>query len=120
MSTACAAFWCRRCFGFACGEAKVSSRKVTPTPSVPPTSRKRRRGPGPSLHHLGEQGEPNRDHLAVLGKIGYRLIQEGMLVLGDVARALGQVPVGGAERCQHLAGVAWIEEIDQGTVLTLE
>jgi hypothetical protein len=39
-STVRTAFWCRRCSGGEVDALKVSSRKVTPTPSTPPTARK--------------------------------------------------------------------------------
>ena len=73
----------------------------------------RRRGPGLPLDHLGEQGQPHRDDLAVLGQPGDRLIQERLLVPGQVGRPLGQRPVGPAEGRQDLAGMAQVEEIDQ-------
>ena len=80
-----------------------------------------RRRPGLPLDHLGEQGQPHRDDLAVLGQPGDRLVEEGVLVLGDqLARPLGQTPVGPAERRQHLPGVAQVEEIDGGDVLPLD
>ena len=112
--TAWAAFWWRRCCGGAVAAEKVSSRKVTPTPSVPPTAREGGRRPGLALHHLGEQGQPHRDDLAVLGQPGDGLVEERLLLRGVKCRALGKRAEGPAERRQHLAGVARVEEIDQG------
>ena len=119
-STAWAAFWCRRCLGLAWGEAKVSSRKVTPTPSVPPTSRKRRRGPRLPLDHLGEQRQPHRDDLAVLGQPGDGLVQEGVLVPGQIADALGQVPVGLPNAVSTLRAWRGSKRSTSGDVLALD
>src|SRR3954453_21050761 len=78
-----------------------------------------RRGPGLALDHLSEQSESHRDDFAVLGKAGDGLIEEGVLLLGDVTRALWQVPVGGPECSQHLPSMAGIEKINSGGVLAL-
>ena len=55
-------------------------------------SRKRRRGPELALHHLGEQGQPHRDDLAVLGKLADGLIQKGVLVPGRCRVRSGKLP----------------------------
>src|SRR4051794_25699803 len=78
------------------------------------------RGPGLALDHLSEQSESHRDDFAVLGKAGDGLIEEGVLLLGDVTRALGQVPVCSPECSQHLPSMAGIEEINSGGVLALD
>src|ERR1017187_464601 len=74
-------------------------------------------GPGLALDHVGEHGEPHRDDLAVLGKLGDRLIQKGVLVPGDVARPVWQTPVRDTERCQYFARMTNVEEIDERGVL---
>src|ERR1017187_7029814 len=79
-----------------------------------------RRCPGLPFDHLSEQGEPHRDDLAVLGKLGDRLIQKGVLVPGDVARPVWQTPVRDTERCQYFARMTNVEEIDERGVLPLE
>ena len=98
-STAWAAFWWRRCSGLAVRALKVSSRNVTPTPSVPPISSQRRRRPDLSLDHLGKQSQPDRDDLAVLGQSRNGLIQKvrsvpgrSLGVFGQVSRRLGRIP----------------------------
>src|SRR5262245_61152541 len=78
------------------------------------------RGPGLALDHLSEQSKSHRDDFAVLGKTDDGLIEEGVLLLGDVTRALWQVPVGGPECSQHLASMAGIEKINSGGVLALD
>ena len=97
-STAWAAFWCRRCLGLACGEPKVSSRKVTPTPSVPPTSCNVAGVHGFPLTISANSASRTEIDLAVLGQPGDRLIQEASLVPGEILRLLGQRPVGLPER----------------------
>ena len=83
---------------------------------MPPTSRSVAGGPGLPLDHLGEQRQPDRDHLAILGQPGDGLAQEGFLLRGPVPMAVGQFPVGSAEGGQDLAGVPQVEEIDEGDV----
>ena len=78
------------------------------------------RGPGLPLDHLGEQGEPDGDHLAVLGKPGDGLVEEGVLLGGQRASVFGQNTVGPAECREDLAGVQRVEEVGQGAVLSLE
>ena len=87
---------------------------------MPPTSRKRRRGPGLPLDHLGEQGQPHRDDLAVLGQPGDRLVEERFLLAGQVRRLLGQDAEGPAERRQDLAGMPQVEQVDGGRVLAFD
>jgi len=77
-----------------------------------------RQGPKLALDHLSEQGEPHRDDLAVLGKLGDRLIQKGVLVLGEIARPLRQVSVSDPEGRQHLPGMARIEKVDGYRILS--
>ena len=89
-------FLVKRCSGGAVEALKVSSRNVSPTPWVPPTSLQRGRSPRLSLHHLGEERQSHGDDFAFLGKTCDGLIQERLLVPGEVARPLWQLPVGGA------------------------
>ena len=60
---------------------KVSSRNVTPTPSVPPTAFERGRRPRLAFHHLGKQGQPHGNDFAFLGKPGHGLFEELFLFL---------------------------------------
>jgi len=75
------------------------------------------RRPGFAFHHLGEESQPHRDDLVVLGKLGDRLIQEGLLVLGEIVRFFGQCPIGLPECRQHFPRMAWIKKIDESDVL---
>ena len=112
--TAWAAFWCRRCSGGAVGGAEGLFEEGDADALGAADVLQGRRGPGLALDHLGEQRQPHRDDLAVLGQPGDRLIQErlaGPAVSSD--GLLGQDAVGPAERRQHLAGVQQVEEIDQ-------
>ena len=105
--------------GRAVGALKVSSRKVTPTPSVPPTSSSVAGVQGFPLTISANRAKPHRDDLAVLGKPGNRLIQERLLVAAEIADLFGQGPVGLPECRQHFPGMARIEEIDESAVLIL-
>ena len=116
--TACAAFWWYRWFGLDRGELKVSSRNVTPTPSIPPTSRRVAGVHGLALDHLGEEGQPHRDDPPVLGQPGDRLVEEGFLLPGELAGPRRQGLEGAAVRRQHLAGMLRIEEVDGRDVPT--
>ena len=82
--------------GLRCGEGLLEERHADAlgTADLP----QRGRSPGLPLDHLGEQRQPHRDDLAVLGQPGDRLIEERLLVLGELGRPLGQGPVGPAER----------------------
>ena len=99
----------------------VSSRNVTPTPSVPPTS----------LSVAGVQGLPftisanrasrTRDDLAVFGQARTLLDPEMRSGLWRVSPTFsGKLPIGPAECRQHLPGMARIEEIDGSDVLPFE
>ena len=85
---------------------KVSSRKVTPTPSVPPDRLQCGRGPRFALDHLGKQSQPDGNDLVVLSQSFHRLVEKGVLIL---ERASGDGTEGLPERRQHLLGVGWTE-----------
>ena len=73
------------------------------------------RGPGLALDHLGEQGQPHRDDLAVLGQTCDGLVEERLLSVVRSPSVLRQGPVGPAEGRQHLRGMARVEQIDEAT-----
>ena len=87
---------------------------------MPPTSRRVAGVPGLALDHVGEQREAQRDDLAVLGKIVYRLTQKPILSIGEFARAVRQVPICGAKRHQYFPCVSRVEEIDRRRVVSQE
>ncbi len=121
LSTACAARWCSRCSGGAVdgAEGLVEERHAD-------ALRCRRRPasvavrPGLPLDHLGEQGQPDRDHLALVRQPRDRLLQERLLVGRELGRLLGQDAVGPAERREDPRRVQQVEEVDGGGVLALD
>jgi hypothetical protein len=76
------------------------------------------RRPEAAPDHFGEQAEPDRDDLAVLGEFGHRLVEEVRLLRRRFA--LGQGPKRPAEGRQHLAGVPGVEQVHRGGVLALQ
>ena len=63
--TAWAARWCTRCGIGAERAEKLSSRKISPIPSIPPSSRRVFVSPVAVAKHFGEQDQPHWDHAAV-------------------------------------------------------
>ncbi len=80
----------------------------------------RGRGPGLPFHHLGEEGQSDRDDLPVLGQPGNRSIQEGIAIAAEIVVVFGQGPVSPPEGHQHLPGMTRIEQVHQGAVIPLE
>ena len=74
--TARADFWCIRCRGAAVCALNVSSRNVTPTPFVPPTSFSVAGVHGFAFHHLGKQSQPDADDFTFFCQTGDRLFDE--------------------------------------------
>ena len=119
MRTACAAFWCRRCSGGR-GAAKVSSRNVTPTPSVPPTSRKVAGVQGFPLTISANSASRTEMTLPSWASPATAWSRNASCSLRELGRPLGQDPVGPAERREHLAGVPQVEEVDHGEFSLLD
>ena len=77
------------------------------------------RDPGLALDHLGEQGQPDRDDLAVPRQAGGDRVQEPRLLGGRAGRARGQLAEGLPESRQDVPGVVDVEEVERGEVVPL-
>jgi hypothetical protein len=62
-----------------------------------------------ALHHLGEQGQPHTDNLAIFRESRDGLAQKSFLVVGHVAVQFRQLAERLPEGGQHFAGVVEIE-----------
>ena len=103
--TALAAFWCKRCSGGAAAALKVSSRKATPTPSVPPTSFSVAGVHGLPLTISANRASRTRDDLAVLRQT-LAPPDRGMLPAPCVSAAVsGSVPKARPKAASTLPGV---------------
>ncbi len=116
--TARAACWCSRCLGLA-GDENVSSRKATPTPSVPPTCFKA----------AGVQGLPfiisatsasRRQMTLPSGPRPETTRSRNACCSAGTGPALsGSAPISAAKGSQHFLGVPLVEQLRGGKVLTL-
>ena len=98
----------------------VSSRNVTPTPAAPPTSRRVAGVHGFPFTISAKRASRTETTLPSCASSAIAWSQERPLVLGHFATIFGQVSERGAERGEHFRGVARVEEIDQGGVVSLE
>ncbi|HEX3657035.1 MAG TPA: hypothetical protein VHV55_14565 [Pirellulales bacterium] len=80
----------------------------------------RGRRPRPALHHFGEQGQPDADHLAVFRQSSSGLIQKVLVVAASIARLGWQPTVGATKRRQNLARVPQRKQINGLEVLTFD
>ncbi len=76
------------------------------------------RRPRLALHHLGEQGQPDADDLALLGQAGHGLFQKLFLLLAQFA--FRKNTESSAKGCQHLFSVTKRNQVHQRTVLPFD
>jgi hypothetical protein len=77
------------------------------------------RRPRLGFDHLREEGETYRDDFPVLCQTLDRLVDKGSVLRRELGRFPGQCAKGLSERDENLAGVSEVEQVDQGSVLSL-
>ncbi len=120
LRTARAAFWWSRCCGGAVAAPNVSSRNVTPTPSVPPTSSSVAGVHG--LPFIISANRANRTEMTLPSWARPATACSRNCRCSSVVSAAfsRQASEGPAEGGQHLSGVVRVEQVDGGGVLPFD